>query len=360
MLELHTLEARDNVMLDVVFAGKQEKSGEEIRQEIVAALATAVRALERRNLRYSDFVTALTPQLQKKEIAFLFDSRQMGNWYGFEAAEAVLPLLDRSSSNSILTGDIVCHDQDLAVRALNEKATFWRDVEVRDVLQLYCVYINNLSPSSFHNLSTNLQRSCAAAIGFVDCTYSSTFKNILATCIGTRYVKRRADFLNSHPYDSEIDANENGPGWPLETYGYRCWSIDDMSFNLFMNYKIQNSLAPLAFHDGHFSMAAATGIWEDPRSVDIVINPAKLGYLKQEKSGTLSRAGLDDLTEGEIAEQLQQRMAQSYIFNIKWNSDIGYSTFATMLEFERQGRIVSLRAALRYEEASLQLVTLFG
>lgn len=359
MLEIHTLEARDNSMLEITFADQPEQSGEQIRREIASTLRDAVAALKRRNISYGDLRNALTPQVQKKEIALIFDSSKMGDWYGYEAAGAVLKNLDRRSSHSILTGDIFCSSEDMALRALNHSGNWWSKVEIANLGQLYCVYINNLSATGFDTLTAGLEQ-VPAAVGYADCTYQSRLKDILATCLGSRYVKAGQRFINSHPYDSDPNTNENGPGWPLEDHGYTCWSIDDMSYDLFLQYKIENSIAPLAFSDGHFSMAAATGVWTDPRAVPIFVEEAKMDYLTREKPGSLSRAGLSGMAPDTVAERIRQRLAQNYIFNLRWNSQLNYSNFATIIEFVHQGQQIRLRAALKYENNALGLVTLYG
>lgn len=358
MLQLHTLQARDNVMLDVVFEGRQEESGEEIRREIMIALGAAQASLQRRGVKYADLRNALTPQLHKREIALIFDTNRMEGWYGLEAAEAVLPLLDTVGSHSILSGDILCKDQDFAFQALGE-LTLWRNVEIRRTEELYCIYINNLGREAFDGLVRGMS-AVPSAIGYADCTYGSTLKDILSTCVGTRYVKHGPTFISSHPFDAEPEADENAAGWPVEAHGFHIRSIDDLSFGLFMDYKIRNTLAPLAFHDGHFSLAAVTGAWADPSSMPITLEARKLQYLHEKKAGSLLRAGLSDLTQSEIADQLRQRMTQGYIFDMKWDSTHRFSTFATMIEFNRTGRQTALRVALRYEESSLAVVTLYG
>lgn len=301
----------------------------------------------------------LTPQVHKREVALIFDSSKMSGWYGYDASVAVLPHLNRLSNHSILTGDILWHDQDMALLALNQECRWWRRPDISDVGQLYCVYVNNLSVSAFEALIAGLQ-PVASALGFADCTFSSPLKSILATCVGSRYVKLGKRFVTSHPHDSGFDTNQNSPGWPVQDHGYTCWSIDDVSYDLFLRYKIESSFAPLAFNDGHFSMAAATGIWRDPRMISISVDAAKMDYLSRAKSGSLARGGLAELSSEELAEQLQQRLAQSYIFSLKWNSELGYSNFATIVEFHHAGQQIRLRAALKYEHDELGLVTLYG
>lgn len=226
MISIHTVEARDNAMLDVTFENPQGR-GEEIRREIAMALDTAIKQLSDRGVEYAKLRTALTPQVDKRELALLFDSTVMNGWYGGEAAEAVLPHMDRKSNHSILAGDIIFKDLDFLLSALNAEGEFWRETSIPVSQQWYVVYITNLSDGGFNRLVDGV-RSSRGAIGYVDCTYAGVTKTILSTCIGTRYVKVGSIFVNSHPFDADEDANENAAGWPFADHGYSYCSIADL------------------------------------------------------------------------------------------------------------------------------------
>lgn len=358
MISIHTVEARDNAMLDVTFE-KPERRGEEIRREIAMALDTAIKQLSDRGVEYAKLRTALTPQVDKRELALLFDSTVMNGWYGGEAAEAVLPHLDRKSNHSILAGDIIFKDLDFLLTALNAEGEFWRETSIPVSQQLYVVYITNLSDGGFDRLVDGV-RSCRGAIGYVDCTYAGVTKTILSTCIGTRYVKVGSVFVNSHPFDADEDANENAAGWPIAEHGYSYCSIADLYFDLFLQYKVESVFPGSAFNDGHFSLAAVTGIWADPRTLPLSVHEGKRKYLEDEKGGSLAKAGLSGLSADEIASKIKEKIAANYIYNLVWNSEKGYSNFATMIEFKHKGRKVRLRAALKFEDGTLGLVSLFG
>lgn len=358
MISIHTVEARDNAMLDVIFE-HPEGRGEEIRGEIVMALGTAIGQLGDRGVHYANLRTALTPQVDKKELALLFDSAVMSGWYGGDAAEAVLPHLDRKSNHSILTGDIIFKDLDLLLTVLNAEGVFWRETSISVSQQIYVVYVTNLSDGGFNRLVEGV-RSCHGAIGYVDCTYAGVTKTILSTCIGTRYVKVGSSFVNSHPFDADEDANENAAGWPFAEHGYSYCSIADLYFDLFLRYKVESVFPGSAFNDGHFSLAAVTGIWADPRTLPVSVDDGKRKYLEDQKGGSLAKAGLSGLSADEIASKIKEKIAANYIYNLVWNSEKGYSNFATMIEFEHAGRKVRLRAALKFEDGGLGLVSLFG
>ncbi|KQQ43091.1 hypothetical protein ASF50_03600 [Nocardioides sp. Leaf307] len=292
-------------------------------------------------------------------MALLFDSRQMRDSYGDEAARAVLPLIDRRGNHSLLSGDLIWPDLNEVLKALDREAVLWDRPKILIPHQIYVIYLTNLSESNFFKLTSGVIGN-PGAFGYVDCTYSGATKNMLATCLGSKYVKLAGKFVTSHVDDALPDVNQNTPGWPLEDLGYSVYSINGLHFDLFLRYKIESSLSSFAFNDGHFALAAVAGIWRDPRSVPLHLDPSKLEYLSKEKSGSLIRADLAGLTAEQIAQSIQEKLSSSYIYNLVWNSEKDYSNFAAMIEFPNNGRVTRLRAALKYENEQLGLVTLFG
>ncbi|WP_156718065.1 hypothetical protein [Nocardioides sp. Leaf307] len=357
-LRLHTLEARDNITLDVIFQDPAS-SGPEIRSAVASALTNTRSQLALRHINYDELRTALTPQVGRKEVALLFDSRQMRDSYGDEAARAVLPLIDRRGNHSLLSGDLIWPDLNEVLKALDREAVLWDRPKILIPHQIYVIYLTNLSESNFFKLTSGVIGN-PGAFGYVDCTYSGATKNMLATCLGSKYVKLAGKFVTSHVDDALPDVNQNTPGWPLEDLGYSVYSINGLHFDLFLRYKIESSLSSFAFNDGHFALAAVAGIWRDPRSVPLHLDPSKLEYLSKEKSGSLIRADLAGLTAEQIAQSIQEKLSSSYIYNLVWNSEKDYSNFAAMIEFPNNGRVTRLRAALKYENEQLGLVTLFG
>lgn len=51
----------------------------------------------------------------------------------------------------------------------------------------------------------------------------------------------------------------------------------------------------------------------------------------------VAKAGLNGLSADEIALKIKEKIAANYIYNLMWNSEKGYSNFATMIEFEHKG-----------------------
>ena len=92
---IFTIEARDNVYLESM-AEHLKLDNDDIYNAIEYMHAELLKELKKVKVDYLKLKNALTPQKQKREIAFVFDSEKTGsNIYGAEILNQVLPLLDK-------------------------------------------------------------------------------------------------------------------------------------------------------------------------------------------------------------------------------------------------------------------------
>src|SRR6185295_9593104 len=127
-LPIWTLEARDSVMLDVV-TSEFDMSPEQVRTEIRSLHLNTVARLAAKGIDYGELRNALTPQRNRVERAFLFDTDRIDSGsYGVSVGKALLPLLPPELSCSMLHGDLIIDRelQDLGVELLNTHAEMVR------------------------------------------------------------------------------------------------------------------------------------------------------------------------------------------------------------------------------------------
>jgi hypothetical protein len=155
---IHTLNARGNVMLEVVkdyFGLSSSRMFHEIqgmRREVETLLA-------RKGISYDALKTALVPDRKRREIALVFDSTEVGDhWYGYPIFERLIPLFDESSNNSILVGDYIGDNehQRALYEAMAESLIVQRSVDYKHSTQFHVVYINNLTPTMMKRLDDGL------------------------------------------------------------------------------------------------------------------------------------------------------------------------------------------------------------
>lgn len=359
-----TLEARDSVMLDVV-TSYFEMSPEQIRREIAAMQDATIAAISAKGVDYGELRNALTPQRDRFERAFLFDTARIESGsYGFAVGEVVLPVLPRKLSCSMLHGDLILdrERQDFGIDLLNEHADLIREVELWDTNQIYCVYVNNLSAKMADDLTHALYRY-GAFVGYVDASRSSPMKDWLSTTLVDCYLKHKEVMLNGHEDDASEDENYNMRGWPLEETGYDCRSIADMYFHLFLGYKIERRVVPGAEGDTNFALTAISGRPLPLGDLPVEVAKAKGEYLRRHHGDSLARAGLDEMGDDELAAMIKAKINDSYIYNLRYLKEYDTSLFNTMLEVRESesGEITRLLAALEYqpEIPLLKLVTLY-
>jgi hypothetical protein len=358
MRKIWTIDARNNFGMALAYGEDGQQAGL-VRRDLWALREQLVGMLGTKSVPYGELRRALVPSADRHEVALLFDSEQMDGWYGGEAAADVLPLLDPRSSGSILCGDVVWPSQDEGFEALSRVALCWRQPPIRYLNQVYCVYLNNLSKAGMAALIGGLRES-RGCFGFVDCTYLSFAKLILSTCLANTYVRYRRFMVSGHSDDEPADVDVDYPSWPLEERGYIARSVPAMYFDLLLSYKIERPPIAEIESDSSFGIAALSGEWLDIRDCVVTVLPAKLAYLRENKGSSLVRAGLDSLSEDELATRIVDKVAASYIYDLRI-TDGDTSVFNIMLELAVASERARVQASLELDTTrmELNLVTLF-
>jgi hypothetical protein len=366
-LPIGTLQARDSVMLDVV-TSEFDLSPEQVRTEIRFLHSSTVAKLAAEGIDYRELRNALTPQRDRVERAFLFDTDRIESGsYGYSVGKTLLPLLPRELSCSMLHGDLIIDRdlQDRGVELLNNHAEMVRPVELGLTNQIYCVYINNLTPNMAIGL-TDALRDYEPFVGHVDSTTSSSMKDWLSITLVDCYLKHKRVMLNGHEDDAPEGENYNMRGWPLEESGYGCRSIADMYFHLLLGYKIERRVVADSEGDTDFALTAISGRPLPLAEFSIEVDKAKGQYLRECHGASLARAGLLHLSDRELAVRIKRKINNSYIYNLRYDAEHDTSLFNIILELggnseEKEAKMTRLLASLEYmpEKRVLRLVTLY-
>lgn len=362
---VHTIEARGNVMLEVLqdyFA----LDDEQLRREIVVAVESTTTALLKRGVKYLNLRTVLTPQPDRHEIALLFDTLRIDNgWYGLPVQQHLLPLLAPTGSHSILLGDLLgSNEQQPWIRSqlrthLQPSGTH---LQFRHSTQFYCVYINNCSADMVRVLNEGF-RSFAPYVGYVDVTYSSMFKTYLSLGLANGYIKHGSTVIQPHEDDLPDDANQNTLGYPFEEAGLRCRSIPDMYFGLLLSYKIERPVFAGFESDQVLTLNAVSSSPRDIANCAIEIDERKLGYLNVAKAGTLKRLGVLGEPRATLEDLIRAKLRSNYLYNLRFRPNYSVATFNILLELKAvdTGYPVRVVAAFAYEQErnAIRLVTLY-
>jgi len=362
---VHTIEARGNVMLEVL-QDYFKLDDEQLRREIVTAVEYTTAALLKRGVKYRDLRAVLTPQTDRHEIALLFDTLRIDEgWYGLPVQQHLLPLLAPTGSHSILLGDLLgSNEQQPWIRSqlITHLRPSGAQFQFRHSTQFYCVYINNCSADVVRILNEGFC-SFAPYVGYAEVTYSSLFKTYLSLGLANGYIKLQNTIIQPHEDDLPDDANQNTLGYPFEEEGLQCRSIPDMYFGLLLSYKIERPIFTGFESDQVLTLNAVSSLPRDIANCAIEINENKLEYLNVAKSGTLKRLGILGQPKATLEDLIRAKLRSNYLYNLHFRPDCSVATFNILLELKAvdTGFPVRVVAAFAYEQEinAIRLVTLY-
>lgn len=356
---IYTIDARDNIYLESM--AKATKLDDETLYDVIQQMFTEFMVEAKKvKINYSDLKNCLTPQKQKLEIAFVFDSLKTGsNVYGVKIMSKLLSLLDKKTCNSILIGDFISPPQ--GVHLL--KNAFFQFLEQEKEInyisndQFFIVYINNLSDLAFQTIRNGLS-DYLPYIGYFDLTFSNPFKHYLSTILIRNFIKDRDQVIVQ-----DEDTGYHNPTWyPLEESGFKCKAVNSIYYGVFLSYKIERP-ASLSEEDIRFSLNAISRAVFKLSDFKLVIEEPKLQYLVTNKKDNLERAGMLDLSLKELQDQIKSRINTNYIFNLCFLLESHTMKFNIMLEtVQKSGhKRMKLTVALEYRahDKILRLITMF-
>jgi len=358
---IHTLDARGNIMLEVM-RDHFDLSPRIMHREIQSMRNVIETVLDSKGISYDALKTALVPDRKRKEIALVFDTTKIDDdWYGLEVFKQYMPIFDKDSSHSVLVGDYGGGSQSRLAGAMSDAVQFVRPTEWAHSTQYYIVYINNLSPAMFERFASEMI-AYHPYVGYADTSSTSTFKSCLSGQLVNCFVKHKDVILQGHEDDRPNEENINMNGYPYEEYGYQCRSVQSMYGGVFLSYKIERPIIPGFEVDTEFSLNAVTDTPSTLAGFNVEVEEAKLTYLQTVKSGSLEKAGLQDVTADELERIIASKVAASYIYNMAHDSQHNTTKFNVMLELPVKGHnSVRLLAALEYipDQKRLRLITLY-
>jgi hypothetical protein len=360
---LHTLNARGNVMLEVV-RDYFKLPPEQMFREIQALRYSVEEALAFKGIRYDELKTALVPDRQRKEMALVFDTLVIkDSWYGLPVFRRLIPLFSKNSNHSVLAGDYIDTGagQKLLFEAMREAVTLTRNVDYKHSSQFYIIYINNLTDAMLAGFHKGLL-GWEAYVGYADTTYASRFKTLLSTMLVNAFIKHRRFILQGHEDDRPNTEDVNMSGYPFEDYGYVCRSVQAQLEGTLLSYKIERPVFPGFESDTEFSLNAISPNPQPLQDFTIQVEEAKLGYLKSAKFGSIAKAGLEKITADQLAGLIRSKIVASYIYNMSFDETHSVAKFNVIIELPRpdNGGQIRLLAAMEYKPDSktLRLITL--
>lgn len=357
------MNARGNVFLEVT-RDYFKLSSQTMHKEIQWMRGQVEAVLLQKGIDYQSLKSALVPDRQRHEIAFVFDTLCIeSNGYGYEVFKRVIPLLNKNSNHSILCGDYIGSNKqqtmlyEVFVQAMS-KVT--RIIDYSHSSQFFIVFINNLTPSMIDEIHQGLIR-WEPYVGYADATYSSKFKNLLSTMLVNTCLKHKKIIIQGHEDDRSNSEDINTSGYPYEESGYVCKSLEDNLYSILLTYKIERPVYKGFNVDTEFSLNAVTDypILFDDFKVEVEV--AKHKYLVDKKAGSLEKAGLKGISAEDLGVIIKAKIQASYIYNMTYIEEHNVMKFNIIVEIPSDQTPVRLLAALEYipDRHILRLITLF-
>jgi hypothetical protein len=359
MTPIWTLDSRDDKFLSST-EEYWRLSTPQVRGLIVGMHADLIRMLQDTGIDYSSLRKSLVPQSQKTERAFIFNTTLIDEgWYGGAIAQRLIPAIPPDLNCSILGGDLMSSKQRAAHAGLNEAGVFHSAFDDVNTTMLHAIYINNLTESRAQDIHEKL-KPYAPYIGYIPSKYSSRAKEFMSFLLSMTYLKAGRHWLCESEGDTTM-GGMNVPSWPLSDYGYTCHSVPVHYWGSFLSYKIERAVYPGGESDARLALAAISETPTDLSGFQVEVGSAKVQYLRLNKSGSLYRAALEDLTANELETIIRDRVRRNYIYKLEYKHEKSF--FNIMLEVAdgKSATPTKLLASMEYqpERSKLRLVTLF-
>lgn len=360
---IFTLESRENFYLEVM-KENFKLSDKQMYDAIQQAFNHFIENLHsKKRIDYKALRNVLTPNINKKEIALVFDSSKIKSvWYGYEVFDKVIPIFDKKTKHSILSGDLI----------INQNFYYWKEIFFEELISekntdflnindCYIVYINNLSNTLFNKFHDQLS-SYEPYIGFIDTTSQTNLKTILSFILCKVAIVDEKEIIL--PYeDEDWETDINTQGLPFDKNNFSIKSVPSLYYDLFLSYKIEREDIKGYSLDTQIALNAITPIVKDLEKLNIEIEDSKFDYLKTAKEGKLKKAQLENYSIKDFEKLIKEKIKDNYIYEMSELREFNVIKFNVIIELEvlYSKENVKCQVTLHYqpEENKLKLITFF-
>ncbi|MGC3834966.1 hypothetical protein ACPSKX_12280 [Moritella viscosa] len=312
METIYTIDARDHCMLEVM-KDCFKLDHEAIYRETNGMFQVLLRTLKRKSINYQELRACLTPSIDKKEVILVFDTLQIDNsWYGGDGS------------------------------------------------QYFLVYMNNVSDDLLNRLDDGL-KEFKPYTGHIDVTFSCFMKRYASVSLVNSFIKHKGIVICSHEDDRDDADNINMPGYAFEENNYKCFSVQDSLFGVFMSYKIERPVFEGFKRDTEFAINSITSNVLAIDDFDVEIENSKLQYLKEKKTGRMKKSQLIQFERKELEALIRSKVSDNYLYNMTYLEEHGTAKFNVLIEKEvSDGMAIRLMVALEYMpiDRKLRLITM--
>jgi hypothetical protein len=337
-MEIHTLEARDNIILDTVknyFHLSFEEVGREIRDQYNIMLEE----LKLKGINYTKLKNILTPQKDKRDICLVFDTTLIDDpSYGYTIFKIYFPIISTYSGVCVFEGDFLGSNEN-QMRIKQEISTNIKMINYstfKNSRQYALIYITNLTNARVTKIIDEL-KPYKPFYGYFDFFYSSLLKTYISNIIGQRYFILKKDIIVLSTHQDYHEENINTVGYNFGKYGFSIKSISEMNYLMFLSYKIERPYLDIDISDQLFSLSAIANIVLPLKTFQVRIDDNKFEYLRTKKSGSMKASKFRNLDKNKIEMVLTKKIESNYIFNLNFIKEHNTIKFNTIIEIKSDG-----------------------
>ncbi|MFB7270717.1 hypothetical protein [Streptomyces sp. NPDC056244] len=239
---------------------------------------------------------------------------------------------------------------------MDKSVVYHRPFTVTHSLQVYCVYVTNLSEEQ----ATALTFSAAAHpayFGYADCTGRSVLKAHLGMSLMNSGLRVGDMILEGVP-----DGEPNGAGLPFEALGFTPTAVIDNLFLPFLGYRINSQLTGENREDNRSALATLSPDAAHLESPDIWMTSGRYGYLQDGKHReSMEKASLLHLDQPALEVAVSKLVAQGHLYILRLD-EWGNLLYTALVDVEVEAsRYQTFTVGLRFnpKDKRVELTTFF-
>jgi hypothetical protein len=356
---IFTLEARSNVLLGVT-AEHFKLTDHEVFHDLQRSLEELQQVLKSKGIQYQDLKTALVPSADKTERAFVFNWQRIDDLhYGGVIVEHALPAFDPRSNHGVLLGDFIYRKDHhgWAITELKDNLVAAGEPYAGQGLDLCFLYANNLRDAQAAALDAAFKQ-LPAYVGYLDFTFASPIKAYVSMMLVRAFIKHRKVILQGHEDDRPNTQDVSMLAYDFAKAGYTVRSLQSWMYGIFLSYKIERPVFLPDDEDTRFSLNALGASAAELDQFEVLLDPRKLQYLRDNHLHGLNRAGCAQLSAEDIRELIRWKVKANYIYNLARSEDGSTMKFNIILENPGVARVVCALEILPAKK-QLRVITLF-
>lgn len=318
---IHSINSYTYVLIEVM-AKTFSLEESEVRALLREMHLQVTELLASKGVKYLDLKPALTPQSDKHEIAFVFDSsRATSGFYGGEFSKHWLSALATAGGptrTAISEGDVIGLPAEIVWQLLDKQLVrpAGQDIPWMSPEQYFVVYFTNVSDAQLVALDREMRAKSEAYLGYVDCSGWTPFK----TALPLPPVALRID--NKIITTEDDVGNANLRGYSFDEFGYEVIGINEDLYGTLLEFRIDMGVPQWVSADSAVALGALSGVMRDISSMTLSIDERRFDYLISEEPGyghgaSIKKAGLAGFDRSALADAIKEEVGKSLLFNLR-------------------------------------------